>query len=67
MEMGLARNRRNFMTEQVQRDAELESLLHSLTYEIDRQRLMIRALAYGAIGSAVISFLLGALTSSMVT
>lgn len=50
---------RNILIEQTMRDAELESLLHSLGSEIERQRAMIRAMAYGAIATAFFFFLFG--------
>ena len=59
--MQLAAGRRLFLIDDTRREAELESLLESMCEEIDRQRAMIRALAYGAIGTAVIFFIIGAL------
>ena len=64
--MELAYDQRRVLIEQTQRDAELESLLNSLTLEIDRQRSMIRALAYASIGTAVVFFLFGVAVSSVV-
>lgn len=65
--MELAYDQRRVLIEQTQRDAELESLLNSLTREIDRQRSMIKALAYGSLGTAVIFFLFGVAVCSVVT
>lgn len=50
----------NILAEQAARDAELESLLHDLGSEIERQRNMVRALAYGAVASAFFFFAVGA-------
>jgi len=65
--MQLAQGRRRFPVDPAARNAELESLLNSLAGEIDRQRAMVRALAYGAIGTAIIFFLFGLMASTVLS
>lgn len=55
----------DLLIKQAMRDAELESLLHSLGSKIERQRVMIRALSYGAIATAFFFFLFGMTASSI--
>lgn len=54
----------NILSEQAARDAELESLLHSLGAEIERQRNTIRALCYASISTFIFVFFLGAAVGS---
>ena len=61
--MQLAAGRRQFLIDETRKEAELESLLESMCDEIDRQRTMIRALAYGAVATAFIFFVIGMLVA----
>ena len=55
----------NVLAGQAANDAELESLLHKLGVEIERQRNMIRALSYGTVATAFFFFAFGAVVGSI--
>ena len=63
--MRLTAGRYEFLIDETRQEAELESLLGAMCEEIDKQRLMIRAMAYGAVGTAVIFFVAGLVFSNV--